>query len=87
MFFFLLFKRLKMLSDHSKKPQAFENEPQNKMNLCLHTTHALDFRYRRRYCQYLLPYQKQVCGLCVGGDMTVLFCVQKFSKNYAKIRG
>ena len=26
--------------------------------LRLHTTHALDFWYRNRYCEYLLPYQK-----------------------------
>ena len=35
--------------------------------LRLHTTHALDFWYCKRYSQY------QVRGLCVGGDMVLLF--------------
>ena len=36
-------------------------------------THALDLWSSNRYCQYFYPTKNQVRGLCVGGDITIIF--------------
>ena len=50
--------------------------------LRLRNTYTLYYWDGERYCQCLPPFQKQVPGFCVGGDMSILNSATRM-RNYS----